>query len=289
MKKMTTFLQSRFLRSGFLHKKTTLWIGGVILSAGFIIVAGYARAQDSELRNPILIELFTSEGCSSCPPADALLQKLDRVQPVHGAQLIVLSEHVDYWNHIGWKDPYSSHLYSERQSGYASRFGLDSDYTPQMVVDGRRQFVGSDTRSADQALIEAAKTPKVYITVSEISIDAEHNVRAHVEVENLTSVFGNRGSEKNGSSNDVYTALVLAHAESQISGGENSGRRLTHTNIVRSLVNVGSLRSDQKFARDIQFKLDAGIDPGNLRLVAFVQERNQGQVLGAAIQPVGLK
>jgi hypothetical protein len=203
--------------------------------------------------------------------------------------LIVLSEHVDYWNHIGWKDPYSSHSYSERQSGYASRFGLDSDYTPQMVVDGRRQFVGSDTRSADQALIEAAKMPKVHVTVSEISIDAEHNLRAHVEVENLSSVFGTHDSEKDGSSNDVYTALVLAHAESQISGGENSGRRLTHTNVVRNLVNVGSLRSDQKFARDIQFKLEAGINPNNLRLVAFVQEQNQGRVLGASIQPVGGK
>lgn len=288
MKKMTTFLQSRLLRSGFLHKKTKLWIAGVILS-GCLIVTGSVRGQDSELRNPILIELFTSEGCSSCPPADALLQKLDRLQPVHGAQLIVLSEHVDYWNHIGWKDPYSSHSYSERQSRYASRFELDSDYTPQMVVDGQRQFVGSDTRAADQALIEAAKLPKVHVVVSDVSVDAEHNVRAHVEVENFTSVFGNRGSDKNDSSSDLYAALVLAHAESQISGGENSGRRLTHTNVVRNFVNVGPLRSDQKFARDIQFKLEAGINPNNLRLVAFVQERNQGQVLGAAIQQVGGK
>ncbi len=245
MKKMTTFLQSRFPQRGFLQdrfvpKKTRLWIAGVILSVG-LIVTGSASTQDSELRNPILIELFTSEGCSSCPPADALLQKLDRLQPVHGAQLIVLSEHVDYWNHIGWKDPYSSHLYSERQSGYASRFELDSDYTPQMVVDGRRQFVGSDTRSADQALIEAAKMPKVHVTVSEISIDAEHNLRAHVEVENLTSIVGNHDSGKNNSTNNVYAALVLAHAESQVSGGENSGRQLTHTNVVHSLVNIGSV------------------------------------------------
>ena len=225
------------------------------------------------MRTPVLIELFTSEGCSSCPPADTLLQKLDQ-QPIAGAELIVLSEHVDYWNHIGWKDPYSARFYSERQSAYGRRFGLDSVYTPQMVVDGMSEFVGSNTSLANQAFEKALHRPKLPVRLSSISVTS-HLLTGHLETGSLDKSYGTGDA-------DVYLVLALNRAESRVSAGENAGHNLQHVSVVRRISKIGAVKQGQALSQEVQVKVGPGEDSDNLRLIAFVQESQQGRVLGAA-------
>jgi hypothetical protein len=250
----------------------------ILLATASTLIRASDMSSTSDSRTPVLVELFTSEGCSSCPPADALLQKFDH-QPIAGEQLIVLSEHVDYWNHIGWKDPYSSRFYSDRQGTYAQRLG-DDVYTPQMVVDGTSHFVGSDTALAGKALAKALTTPKIAVALSSVSPGATNVLLAHLETGELLESFGLRDA-------DVCVAIALNHAESQVSGGENSGRKLSHIAVVKSIVKVGRLKKGQTFGQDVQLKLDPGTDAHNLRLIAFVQEPGQGRVIGAAELSVG--
>jgi hypothetical protein len=244
------------------------------------LTSWFMAASDAPHGNtpaPVLVELFTSEGCSSCPPADALLQQLDRTQPVNGAQLIVLSEHVDYWNHIGWTDPYSSRFFSDRQSAYSDRFGLRTVYTPQMVVDGNAEFVGGDPQLASQAVQKALSLPKVAVRISGISLDASKSLRAHIDTDALPESLKIRKAE-------VYLVVALNHAESQVLRGENSGHRLSHVGVVQSLTKIGNLDAGKTFSRDAQVKLDPKTDLTNLRVIAFVQQPGQRLVLGAAQQ-----
>src|SRR6185436_18810022 len=143
--------------------RTTLIAAIALSSVGSDPLARTANVASPPV--PVVVELFTSEGCSSCPPADRLLIELMKTQPVKDTLIIGLSEHVDYWNQLGWKDPFSDHLFSQRQSQYAAAAGTTDIYTPQMVVDGRDSFVGSDRAAAMAAIARAAATPKAPIVL----------------------------------------------------------------------------------------------------------------------------
>ena len=234
--------------------------------------SAFARNDDS-LRTPVLVELFTSEGCSSCPPADALLAKLDRSQPVNGAELIVLSEHVDYWNDIGWKDPYSSHEYSERQSAYAVRFGRGGVYTPQMVIDGHAELVGSDERRAIQAVESETKFAKVPLSLSAIRFDRNNKLSMHVAA-------GPLGPSVAAHSAGLFLAIADDSDESQVSRGENAGRTLMHVAVLRSLVRIGAVDRTAGFSQDMKVDLNAK-NRRNLRIAVIVQEASAGRVWGA--------
>lgn len=229
-------------------------------------------SSDDAPRPPVLVELFTSEGCSSCPPADGLLVRLDLSQPVKGAELIVLSEHVDYWNDIGWKDPFSSHEYSERQSAYAAQFGLRSTYTPQMVVDGRFELVGSDERRAKQTIENATKAMKTPVSISSNASD-ERTTIVHIETGPLLSSTAAKSAS-------VFLAVADDNDESHVSQGENAGRTLKHVAVLRNLIRIGTVDRAAGFSRDMKVDLDAK-NTRNLRIAVVVQEAPAGRVWGA--------
>jgi hypothetical protein len=230
-----------------------------------------ANASDSA-GTPVLVELFTSEGCSDCPPADALLERLDNSQPVAGAQLIVLSEHVDYWNDIGWRDPYSSHAYSERQSAYARRFGLSSVYTPQMVIDGRFEFVGSNERRAITAAESAAKSAKISMSLSGAHLESESVLAVHLDASRLPATATQSAT--------VLLAIADEKDESHVSGGENGGRTLRHVAVLRTLKKVGSLDQVNHFSQDVRIEIPRR--NGSIRLIAFVQDEENRTIWGVA-------
>jgi len=247
-----------------------------ILAVAFLLTTANSRAADTRGPTPVLLELFTSEGCSSCPPADAWLQRMDVAQPLPGAQLIVLSEHVDYWNHDGWKDPYSSSLVTQRQSDYVRALGLQTPYTPQVIVDGATDLHLTDEQQMEETLQQAAASAKVAVRITSATVDPANPtlLRAHVEVD----------GDSSGQNGDIYGAVALSHAESQVLRGENSGKHLTHVAVVEQLTKIGKLEKGKTFSRDIEIKLKPGADPKNIRLVVFAQKSGPGKVLGAALR-----
>ena len=252
-----------------------LWPGLAILAAA-ILAAPIAAGPGNDMTNqrqPVLVELFTSEGCSSCPPADALLEKLDSQQPVAGAQIIVLSEHVDYWDHDGWNDPFSSAALTARQVDYARRFGRGEPYTPEMVVNGNAELNGSDAQKAKAVIREAVAQPTVGVR---ISAAGPGDGAVTIEVDPLPE-----GTTKKA---NVYLAHAAESGTSDILRGENQGRKLRYINIVRNIQKVGSIGGHEGFKKQVALRAaDAGAES---RLIAIVQEPDTGRVWGAAMYAI---
>jgi hypothetical protein len=229
-------------------------------------------------RIPVVVELFTSEGCSSCPPADRLLARLDQEQPVPAAEIIPLELHVDYWNRLGWADPFSSNAFSARQYGYADAFGGASVYTPQMVVDGRAELVGSDERRARQAVARAAQEVKANVEVGFAeNPPAADATRLRVRVTGLSAVSGSDTPE-------VLLAVTQDNLAVDVPRGENAGRRLSHRAVVRRLEPLGRARPSDgvAFTAETIIRLEKDWRREDLRVVVFVQQRKSRRILGAA-------
>ncbi|HEY0565767.1 MAG TPA: DUF1223 domain-containing protein, partial [Terriglobales bacterium] len=229
---------------------------GLLLAAvlGFV----FARHRSSSVsaaagpRAPVLVELFTSEGCSSCPPADELLARLDREQSIDGSDVIVLGEHVDYWDRLGWKDRFSSPTYTQRQTAYAERLGLDSAYTPQAVVNGRTELVASDSAKLRRAVTDNAHPSQVDIALT------QEGESVHVRAKPLAD-FSNA---------HVFLAITQSGATSEVKSGENGGRTLHHAPVVLQFSDLGPVG---KNIADVHTRLDASLAGlKELRAVGFV-------------------
>jgi len=205
-----------------------------------------------------VVELFTSEGCSSCPAAEKALSRLhDEYKDV-----CFLEFHVDYWNYLGWKDEYSNKTYTKRQQDYAQTFGLNSTYTPQAIVNGNKEMVGSDNNKLQNAIQQSLKHKQsVKLEIKAVSTGKSLTVSYNVgEVDGLLNI-----------------ALVQLHAETDVKRGENSGRKLTHTNVVRVFKTIPI----EKGQSNVVIELPDGLSKNDCHIIGYLQKNGDGEILTA--------
>ena len=232
---------------------------------------------------PVIVELFTSEGCSDCPAADALLEKMIATQPVAGAEIIGLGQHVDYWDRLGWKDRFSSAAFTGRQQAYQARFATESIYTPQMVVDGRAEFVGSDANAARKAIERTLTAPHGVMRI-DVGADlaslakAEQARPLHVAISISDLPRAARGDRA-----DIILIVTESGLTTDVRRGENHGKVLKHAPVVRYLATIGQVAADgaaAAAATDISLAADWQRD--RLAVVAYVQEQRGRTILASA-------
>ncbi|MEM9351676.1 MAG: DUF1223 domain-containing protein [Planctomycetota bacterium] len=220
---------------------------------------------------PVVIELFTSEGCSSCPPAELLAAEINRIARDQGLPVYALEMHVDYWDRLGWKDPFADAAFTARQRRYATLLASNRLYTPQMVVNGRVEFVGSDAKRARAAILA--------------ELEAKPAVSIHLQVHRTGrswQVSGQTTGHQDGDS--VVAALVLPKASSAVATGENAGRRLKHTNVVLTLGET-PLAASGDFGVTLRLPEGRSENPDLLSVICMVQRGATGRVVGARPWP----
>lgn len=207
-----------------------------------------------------VVELFTSEGCSSCPPADEVAIEISHA---YKNKVFVLGFHVDYWDRLGWKDAFSNAAYSRRQQQYGSILNLNSIYTPQVIVNGKEEFVGSDKIRLMNTIDEELKKT----SVSKIELKATRTDNKTVTVIYKTT---------NGSSNLVNFALIELQGQSDVKRGENAGKRLIHINIVRDFRSINNPNEEG----NISLSVPGSFSEKDFNVIAYTQDKNDWHITG---------
>jgi hypothetical protein len=228
---------------------------------------------------PVIVELFTSEGCSSCPPADTSLAKMEENQTIGNAKVIGLEEHVDYWNQLGWSDPFSSPEWTARQRSYAEVFG-SGVYTPEMVVDGTTELIATRGPEAQSNIEQAGRRVKTAVSITANGGETGSTRKFNVRVGQLAGAAARDDVE-------VWLAVTETRLHSLVTRGENAGSELQHASVVRTMQKLGvaAKSSEVAFAGEPAVPVDSSWKQENLRIVVFVQEKKSRHILGAAAMP----
>jgi hypothetical protein len=260
---------------------TAIVLAALLVSRVPDAAAAQAGQDSTKSATPVLVELFTAEGCSSCPPADKLLALINERQPVSGAQAIILEEHVDYWNDLGWRDPFASSSATERQHDYAKTLNAEV-YTPQMVVDGRTAILGSDGRAAQGAIAKAAATQKAELDLTWVGATSTMGGPKLLRVQVGKLSGGDNGAPAKNA--EVFLAITEDHLHSDVRRGENAGRALEHDGVVRKLSSLGKANGSGEFSFDAQsgVKLAPDWKRENTHVVVFVQDTRTRRIYAAS-------
>lgn len=257
-----------------LIQKKRMMIKRIILP--IIAICAIVLALNAEVKHPkkranpagngfAVVELFTSEGCSSCPPADELVAKIEKEsqnQPVY-----ILAYHVDYWDRLGWKDPFSDSKFSARQNQYANWLNLSSVYTPQIVLNGSQEFIGSEESTLRESIVKAR------------SKSIKNDLQLKLSTSDIKSLDLNYHTGENTKNHSLFIALVNPKASIQVLKGENKGRMLSHVQIVTKMENINL---DGKTTGSVNISLPKAIDLHKTTLIAFLQNNKTGEIIAVS-------